>query len=130
MLSLRFVMRRFVFVMPVFCSLLLSWLLTLWIVVLRLLDLLLRCRLPHLRLFLLLLVMRVVVFIVLNVVVMAMWRHSTIGRRKLRLAILHKVLVVLILEDLRGVLLVQRQSRFSCFFITLWLLHRQELLVL
>jgi hypothetical protein len=101
MLSLRFVMRRFVFVMPVFCSLLLSWLLALWIVVLCLLDLLLRCHLPHLRLFLLLLVVRVVVFIMLNVVVMAMWRRSTIGRRKLRLAILHKLLVVLVLEDLR-----------------------------
>jgi hypothetical protein len=94
-------------VMPVFCSLLLSWLLTLRLVVLCLLDLLLRCHLPHLRLFLLLLV---VIFIVLIVVVMAMWRRFATGRRKLRLVILHKVLV---LEDLRGVLLVQRHRRFS-----------------
>jgi hypothetical protein len=104
MLSLRFVMRRFVFVMPVFYSLLLSWLLALRLVVLRLLDLLLRCHLPHLRLFLLLLVVRVVVFIVLTVVVMVTWRRSATGRRKirkLRLAVLHKVLVVLVLEDLR-----------------------------
>jgi hypothetical protein len=43
------------------------------------------------------------------VVEMDMWRLFAIGRRKLRrprLAILYKVLVVLILEDLRGVLLV------------------------
>jgi hypothetical protein len=48
---------------------------------------------------------------------MDMWRHSTIGRRKLRrlrLAILQRILVVLVLEDLRGVLLVQRYNRFSC----------------
>jgi hypothetical protein len=77
-----------------------------------LLDLLLQCHLPHLRLFLLLLVVRVVVFIVLTVVAMAMWRRSATERRKLRklsLTILHRVLVVLVLEDLRGVLLVQRQ---------------------
>jgi hypothetical protein len=42
--------------MPIFCSLLLSLLLTRRLVVLRLLDLLLRCHLPHLQLFLLLLV--------------------------------------------------------------------------
>jgi hypothetical protein len=72
MLSLRFVMRRFVLVMSVFCSLLLSWLLALRLVVLRLLVLLLRCHLSHLRLFLLLLVVRVVVFIVLTVVAMDM----------------------------------------------------------
>jgi hypothetical protein len=65
-------------------------------------------------LFLLLLMVRVVVFIMLTVIAMAMWRRSAIGRRKLRLAVLHKVLVVLFLEDLRGVLLVQRHSRFSC----------------
>jgi hypothetical protein len=106
MLSLRFIMRRFIFVMPVFCSLLLSWLLVLRLVVLRLLVLLLRCHLPHLQLFLLLLMVRVVVFIVLTVVTMDMWRRSAIGRRKLRLTILHRVLVVLVLEDLRGVLLV------------------------
>jgi hypothetical protein len=57
-------------------------------------------------LFLLLLVVRVVVFIVLTVVTMAMWRRSATGRRKLRLTVLHKVLMVLVLEDLRGVLLV------------------------
>jgi hypothetical protein len=42
--------------MLVFCSLLLSWLLALRLVVLRLLNILLRCHLPHLRLFHLLLV--------------------------------------------------------------------------
>jgi hypothetical protein len=57
-------------------------------------------------LFLLLIVVRVVIFIVLTVVVMAMLRRSATGRRKLRLAILDKVLVILVLEDLRGVLLV------------------------
>jgi hypothetical protein len=71
-----------------------------------------------------------VVFTVLTVVVMAMWSHSAIGRRKLRLTVLHKVLVVLVLEDMRGVLLVQRHVRFSCCFIALRLLHRQEMLVL
>jgi hypothetical protein len=133
MLSLRFVMKRFVFMMPVFCSLLLPWLLAFRLVILRLLVLLLRCHLPHLRLFLLLFVVRVVVFIVLTVVAMDMWRCSAIGRRKLiklRLAILHRVLVVLLLEDLRGVLLVQRHRRFSCCFVALRLLRRQELLVL
>jgi hypothetical protein len=119
MLSLRFIMRRFDFVMPVLCSLLLSWLLAFQLVILHLLDLLLRCHLPHLRLSLLLLVVRVVVFIVLTVVAMTMWRHSSIGRRKLRLAILHKVLVVLVLEDLREVLLVQRHRIFSCCFVAL-----------
>jgi hypothetical protein len=53
-------------------------------------------------------VVRVVVFIVLTVVTMAMWRRSATGRRELRLTILHKVLVVLVLQDLRGVLLAQR----------------------
>jgi hypothetical protein len=103
MLSLRFVMRRFIFVMLVFCSLLLSWLLALRLVILRLLVLLLLCHLPHLRLFLLLLVVRVVVFTVISVATMNIWRHSATGRRKLkrlRLAVLHRVLV---LEDLRGV---------------------------
>jgi hypothetical protein len=122
MLSLRFIMRRFISVMPVFFSLLLSWLLAL-----HLLILLLRYHLPHLRLFLLRLVVRVVIFIVIAVVTMDMWRHSATGRRKLRLIVLHRVLV---LEDLRGVLLVQRHRRFSCCFIALWLLRRQELLVL
>jgi hypothetical protein len=120
MLSLRFVMRRFVFVMPVFCSLLLSWLLALRLVVLHLLILLLRCHLPHLRLFFLLHVVRMVVFIVITVVTMDMWRHSATGRRKLRkLAVLHRVLVVLVLKDLRGVLLIQRHMRFSCCFVAL-----------
>jgi hypothetical protein len=81
-------------------------------------------------LFLLLLVVRVVVF---TVVTMDMGRHSAIRRRKLRrvrLAVLHRVLVVLVLEDLRRVLLVLRQRRFSCCFITLQPLCCQELLVL
>jgi hypothetical protein len=81
-------------------------------------------------LFLLLLVVRVVVFIVLIVVTKVMWRCSATGRRKLRLAVLHKVLMALVLEDLRVVLLVQRHRRLSCCFIALWLLRRQELLVL
>jgi hypothetical protein len=55
----------------------------------------------------------VVVFIVLTVIAMDMWRHFATGRRKLKLAVLHRVLVVLVLEDLRGVLLVQRHRRFS-----------------
>jgi hypothetical protein len=67
------------------------------------------------------------------VVAMDMWRRSATGRRKLRklgLAVLHRVLMLLVLEDLRGVLLVQRHRRFSCCFIALQLVHRQELLVL
>jgi hypothetical protein len=83
-------------------------------------------------LFLRLLVVRVVVFIVTIVVTMDMWRHSALGRRKLRrlrLTVLHRVLVVLVLEDLR-VLLVQRHMRFSCCFVALRFLRRQELLVL
>jgi hypothetical protein len=133
MLSLRFIMRRFIFMMLVFCSLLLSWLLALRLVILRLLVLLLLCHLPHLRLFLLLLVVRVLVFTVIIVVTMDMWRHSTTGKRKLKrlsLTILHRVLVVLVLEDLRGVLLVQIDRRFSCCFVALRPLRRQELLVL
>jgi hypothetical protein len=97
-------MRKLVYVMLAFCRLLLSWLLTL-----RLLILLLLCLWLLLWLFLLLLVARVLVFIVITVVEMDMWRHSAIGRRKfrrLRLTVLHRVLVVLVLEDLRGVLLV------------------------
>jgi hypothetical protein len=81
-------------------------------------------------LFLLLLVVRVVVFIVITVATMNMWRHFATGIRKLRLTVLHRLLMVLVLEDLRGVLLVQRRRRFSHCFITLWLLRRQELLVL
>jgi hypothetical protein len=55
------------------------------------------------------------------------------GRKKLRclrLVVLHKVLVALVLEDLRGVLLVQRHRSCSCYFVVLRPLHRQELLVL
>jgi hypothetical protein len=84
-------------------------------------------------LFLLLLVVRVVFFIVIIVVTMDMWRRFATGRRKLRklrLIVLHRVLVVLVLEDLRGVLLVQRHMRFSSCFVALRLLRRQELLVL
>jgi hypothetical protein len=69
---------------------------------------------------------------VITVVAMDMWRYSATGRRKLRrlrLAVLYRVLVVLVLEDLR-VLLVQRHRRFSCCFVALWPLRRQELLVL
>jgi hypothetical protein len=58
-----------------------------------------------------------------TVVVMDMWRRSAIRRRKLRLVVIHRVLVVLVLEDLRGVLLVQRHRRFSCCFIALRLLR-------
>jgi hypothetical protein len=42
----------------------------------------------------------------------------------------YRVLVILVLKDLRGVLLVQRHRRFSCCFVALRLLRRQELLVL
>jgi hypothetical protein len=76
---------------------------------------------------------RVVIFIVLTVVAMAMWRRSATGRRKLRklrLAVLHKVLVVLVLQDLRGVLLYQRHRRFSYCFVALRFLRQHELLVL
>jgi hypothetical protein len=50
---------------------------------------------------------------VIIVVKMDMWMSFAIGRRKLRrlrLTVLHRVLVALVLEDLRGVLLVQRQE--------------------
>jgi hypothetical protein len=50
--------------------------------------------------------------------------------RRLRLTVLHRVLVVLFLQDLRGVLLVQRHRRFSCCFVALRPLRCQELLVL
>jgi hypothetical protein len=43
---------------------------------------------------------------VITVIELDMWRSFAIGRRKLRLVVLHTVLVVLVLEDLRGVLLV------------------------
>jgi hypothetical protein len=57
----------------------------------------------------LLLVVRVLIFTVITVVEMYIWRHSATGRRKLRrfrITVLHRILVVLILEDLRGVLLL------------------------
>jgi hypothetical protein len=64
------------------------------------------------------------------VVAMDMWRHSTTGRKRLRLVVLHRVLMILVLEDLRGVLLVQRHRRFSCCLVALWPVRHQELLVL
>jgi hypothetical protein len=108
-LLLRFVMRRLVLMMLAFCSLLLPWLLALRLVALHLLILLLMCYWPLLRLFFLLLMVRVLVFTVITMVEMNMWRHFATGRwklRRLRLTILHRVLVVLVLEDLRGALLV------------------------
>jgi hypothetical protein len=51
----------------------------------------------------------VLVFIVITMIEMDMWRHFDTGRRKLRrlrLCVLHKVLMILVLGDLRGVLLV------------------------
>jgi hypothetical protein len=57
------------------------------------------CHWSLLRLFLLLFVVRVLDFTVIMVVTMDMWRHSAIGRRKLRrlrLTILHRVLIVLV----------------------------------
>jgi hypothetical protein len=80
-----------------------------------------------------LLMVRVLVFIVITVVEMDMWTPFAIGRRKfirLKLAVLHRVLVVLVLEDLRGILLVQRHRSCSCYFVTLRPLRRQELLVM
>jgi hypothetical protein len=109
------------------CRFLLSWL-----HVLRLLVLLLLCH-RLLRLLSLLLVIRVLVFNVIIVVEMDMWKHSATGRRKLirlRLAVLHRVLVALVLEDLRGVLLIQRHKSYSCCFVDLRPLRSQELLVL
>jgi hypothetical protein len=50
--------------------------------------------------------------------------------RKFSLAVLHRVLVVLLLEDLRGVLLVQRHMSCSCYFVALQPLRREELLVM
>jgi hypothetical protein len=72
----------------------------------------------------------VVVFIVITVIRMVMLRHIVIGRRRLRLVILHRVLVVLVLEALRGVLLLQIHRRCSCCFVAWLPLHHQELLVL
>jgi hypothetical protein len=59
----------------------------------------------------LLLVVRYLVFTVITVVEMDIWRYFATGRRKLRrlrFIILYRVLVVLVLEDLREVLLLQR----------------------
>jgi hypothetical protein len=92
-------MRRLAFRMLASCGFLGSWLHILWLLVL-----LFPCHGPLLRLLCLLLVVRVLVFTVIAVVEMDMWRHSAIGRtklRRLRLAVLHRVLVVLVLEDLR-----------------------------
>jgi hypothetical protein len=128
MLLLRFVMRKLVFRMLASCRFLLSWL-----HVLQLLVLLLPCHWPLLWLLCLLLKVRVLVFIVITMGEMDMWRPFATGRRKLRrlrLIVLHRVLVVLVLENLRGVLLVQRHRRFSCCFVALRLLRHQELLVL
>jgi hypothetical protein len=50
----------------------------------------------------------------INVVEMDMWRPFATGRgklRRLKLVVLHRVLVVLVLEDQRGVLLLQRHRR-------------------
>jgi hypothetical protein len=71
--------------------------------------------------------MRVLVFIVITVVKMDMWRHFAIGRIKLislRLTVLHRVLVVAVLKDLRGVMLVKRHMSFSCYFIAMRPLRR------
>jgi hypothetical protein len=56
-----------------------------------------------------------------------MWRHFAIGRIKLislRLTVLHRVLVVAVLKDLRGVMLVKRHTSFSCYFIAMRPLRR------
>jgi hypothetical protein len=66
-------MRSLVFKMLASCGFLLSWL-----HVLRLLILLLPCHRPLLRLLRLLLVVRVLVFIVITVVEMDMWRPFAI----------------------------------------------------
>jgi hypothetical protein len=96
----------------------------------QLLVLLLPYQRHLLWLLLLLLVVRVLVFIVITVDEMYLWRPFATGRRRLRLAILHRVMVLLVLEDLRGVRLVQRHRSCSCYFMTLRPLRRQELLVL
>jgi hypothetical protein len=66
-----------------------------------------------------------VVFTVIIVIRIHMWRHF-VSRRRLRFAVHHRVLV---LEVIKGFLLLQRIS-CSCFFVALRPLHRQELLVL
>jgi hypothetical protein len=125
MLLLRFIMIRLTFGMLASCGFLLSWL-----PVLRLLVLLLPYHKSLLRLLRLLLVVRVLVFIVIIVVEMDMWMPFAKGRRKLRLIVLPRVLVVLILEDMIGVLLVQRHRSCSCYFLALRPVRHHELLVL
>jgi hypothetical protein len=82
---------------------------------------------------LLLLVVKVLIFTMIIVVEMDMWSPSSIGREKLRrlmLVVLYKVLVGLVLEDLRAVLVLERHMRCSYYFIALRPLRRQELLIL
>jgi hypothetical protein len=58
---------------------------------------------------------------VITVVKMDMWRPFAKGSEKLRrliLVILHGVLVVLVLEDLRGVLLLKRHGSYPCYFVS------------
>jgi hypothetical protein len=60
-------------------------------------------------------------------------RAFVIGRRRsrrLRLAVLHSVLIVPVLEVLRRSLLIQILRRCSCSFVALPPLHHPELLVL
>jgi hypothetical protein len=85
MLLLRFIMKRLIFRMLASCGFL-----RFWLHVLRLLVLLLLCHRPLLRLLHLLLVMRVLVFILITVVEMDMWRPFATRRRKLRLVVLHR----------------------------------------
>ena len=68
----------------------------------------------------------VVVFIVSIVIEMGMWRIIASGSGRLRLAVLHRVLVAQVLEDLSG---VRTHRRFSRCFVALPLLRRLELLV-
>jgi hypothetical protein len=85
-------MRRLVFRMLDSCMFLRSWLHVLWLLVL-----LLMYHRSLLRLLCLLLVVQVLVFIVITVGDMDMWRPFATERRKLRrlrLGILHRVLVV------------------------------------
>jgi hypothetical protein len=115
-------MSRVVFRMLASCGFLLYWL-----HVFQLLILLLMCHRSLLRLLRLLLVMRVLVFTMITVVVMDMWWLFATGRRKLkrlRLVVLHRLLVVLILDDLRGALLVQRHRSCSFYFVVLRPLRR------
>jgi hypothetical protein len=87
-------MSRLIFRMLASCGFLLSWL-----HVLRLLVLLLPCHRPLLRWLRLLLVVQVLAFIMITVVEMGCGCLAT--RRRLRLVVLHRVMMVLVLEDLR-----------------------------